>query len=66
MVLVLTTKTYPGGCYIAQLHFTLNNDEVQSIIEHSVKDDVSKNIPFVGFPSIDGEPTNGIYSSRGL
>lgn len=29
---------------MTQVHFTLNNDEVQSIIEHSVKDDVSKNI----------------------
>ncbi len=40
----LTTKTYPGGRYMTQVHFTLNNEEVQSIIEHSVKDDVSKNI----------------------
>ena len=29
---------------MTQVHFTLNNEEVQSIIEHSVKDDVSKNI----------------------
>ena len=29
---------------MTQVHFTLNSDEVQSIIEHSVKDDVSKNI----------------------
>ncbi|HFI0813427.1 TPA: IS256-like element IS1542 family transposase, partial [Streptococcus suis] len=29
---------------MAQVHFTLNNEEVQSIIEHSVKDEVSKNI----------------------
>lgn len=27
---------------MTQVHFTLNNKEVQSIIEHSVKDDVSK------------------------
>src|SRR5699024_3952599 len=27
---------------MTQVHFTLNNEEVQSIIEHSVKDDVSK------------------------
>ena len=40
----LTTKTYPGGRYMTQVHFTLNNEEVQSIIEHSVKDEVSKNI----------------------
>ena len=38
----LTTKTYLGGLYMTQVHFTLNNEEVQSIIEHSVKDDVSK------------------------
>ncbi|RBS80644.1 hypothetical protein EB50_00878, partial [Enterococcus faecium] len=24
---------------MTQVHFTLNNEEVQSIIEHSVKDD---------------------------
>ncbi|HFI0683476.1 TPA: transposase, partial [Streptococcus suis] len=29
---------------MTQVHFTLNNEEVQSIIEHSVKDDLSKNI----------------------
>ncbi|HFI0683412.1 TPA: transposase, partial [Streptococcus suis] len=29
---------------MTQVHFTLNNEEVQSIIEHSIKDDVSKNI----------------------
>ena len=29
---------------MTQVHFTLNNEEVQSIIEHSVKDEVSKNI----------------------
>src|SRR5699024_12126793 len=40
----LTTKTYLGGLHMTQVHFTLNTEEVQSIIEHSVKDDVSKNI----------------------
>ena len=29
---------------MTQVYFTLNSEEVQSIIEHSVKDDVSKNI----------------------
>lgn len=29
---------------MTQVYFTLNNEEIQSIIEHSVKDDVSKNI----------------------
>src|SRR5699024_4218685 len=29
---------------MTQVHLTLNNEEVQSIIQHSVKDDVSKNI----------------------
>ena len=29
---------------MTQVHFTLNSDEVRSIIDHSVKDDVSKNI----------------------
>ena len=41
---VLTTKTYPGGLYMTQVHFTLKSEEIQSIIEYSVKDDVSKNI----------------------
>ena len=40
----LMTKTYLGGLHMTQVHFTLNTEEVQSIIEHSVKDDVSKNI----------------------
>ena len=40
----LTTKTYPGGLYMTQVHFTLKSEEIQSIIEYSVKDDVSKNI----------------------
>src|SRR5699024_10985330 len=39
----LTTKTYLGGFHMTQVHFTLNTEEDQSIIEHSVKDDVSKN-----------------------
>jgi len=38
----LTTKTYPGGRYMTQVHFTLNNKEVQSIIEQSVKDEFLK------------------------
>ncbi|WP_211334289.1 transposase, partial [Vagococcus elongatus] len=29
---------------MTQVHFTLESEEVQRIIEHSVKDDVSKNI----------------------
>ena len=37
-------KTYPGGLYMTQVHFTLKSEEIQSIIEYSVKDDVSKNI----------------------
>ena len=41
---VLTTKTYPGGLLHDQVHFTLKSEEIQSIIEYSVKDDVSKNI----------------------
>ena len=49
---------------MTQVHFTLNNKEIQSIIEHSVKDDVSKNILTTIFQSIDGKSTNRIYSSR--
>ncbi|MCS2192926.1 transposase, partial [Staphylococcus aureus] len=29
---------------MTQVHFTLKSEEIQSIIEYSVKDDVSKNI----------------------
>src|SRR5699024_3805757 len=40
----LTTKTYLGGLYMTQVHFTMKSEEIQRIIDHSVKDDVSKNI----------------------
>ena len=40
----LTTKTYPGGLYHDPSTFYLKSEEIQSIIEYSVKDDVSKNI----------------------
>ncbi|PZK62024.1 IS256 family transposase, partial [Staphylococcus aureus] len=40
----LTTKTYPGGLLHDPSTFTLKSEEIQSIIEYSVKDDVSKNI----------------------
>lgn len=49
---------------MTQVHFTLNNKEIQSIIEHSVKDDVSKKHSNHYFQSIDGKSTNRIYSSR--
>lgn len=34
----LTTKTNRGGHYLTQLHLTLNNDKVQTIIESTVED----------------------------
>ncbi|CAA3929347.1 transposase for IS256 [Staphylococcus aureus] len=40
----LTTKTYPGGLLHDPSTFYTENEEIQSIIEYSVKDDVSKNI----------------------
>ena len=40
----LTTKTYLGGLYMTQVHFTLNSDEIQKIITDSVKDDLAKDI----------------------
>ncbi|BDP51945.1 hypothetical protein EfmJHP10_33810 (plasmid) [Enterococcus faecium] len=40
---------------MTQVHFTLKSEEIQSIIEYSVKDDVSKNIL---------KSTNRIYSSK--
>ena len=41
---VLTTKHTQEDFYMTQVHFTLKSEEIQSIIEYSVKDDVSKNI----------------------
>jgi len=49
---------------MTQVHFTLNNKEVQSIIEQSVKDEVSKNILTTVFNQLMGKSTNRIYSSR--
>ena len=49
----LTTKTYPGGLYMTQVHFTLNNEEVQSIIEHSVEGDTAKSILTTIFNQLD-------------
>ena len=40
----LTTKTYTRRTLHDPVHFTLKSEEIQSIIEYSVKDDVSKNI----------------------
>ncbi len=40
----LTTKTYLEADHMTHLHFTLETKEIQSLIEKSVKDDVSKNI----------------------
>lgn len=40
----LTTKTYLGGFYMTQVHFTLNNEQAQNIIEHSVEGDAAKSI----------------------
>ena len=38
----LTTKTYPGGLLHDPSTFYTEKQEIQSIIEYSVKDDVSK------------------------
>ena len=40
----LTTKTYLGGLYMTQVHFTLNSDEIQKIINDSVQDHLAKDI----------------------
>ena len=40
----LMTKAYLGGLYMTQVHFTLNNEEVQNIMGHSVKADVFKGV----------------------
>ncbi len=40
----LTTKTYLEADHMTHLHFTLETKEIQSLIEKSVKDELSKNI----------------------
>lgn len=37
-------KTYQGGFHMTQVHFTLKSDDIQNIIEKSVKDETSKRI----------------------
>jgi len=49
---------------MTQVHFTLNNKEVQSIIEQSVKDEVSKNILTTVFNQLMENQRTEIYSSR--
>ena len=44
LAVLLTTKHTQEDFYMTQVHFTLKSEEIQSIIEYSVKDDVSKNI----------------------
>ena len=45
---------------MTQVHFTLKSEEIQSIIEYSVKDDVSKNILTTVFKRICC--SNGSYA----
>src|SRR5699024_5423921 len=40
----LTIKTYLGGIYMTQVHFTMKSEEIQSIIEKSIQNELSKNI----------------------
>src|SRR5699024_12515428 len=40
----LTTKTYLEADHMTHLHFTLETKEIQSLIDKSVKDEVSKTI----------------------
>ncbi|SUJ83463.1 transposase [Staphylococcus aureus] len=49
---------------MTQVHFTLKSEEIQSIIEYSVKDDVSKNILTTVFNQLMENQTNRIYSSK--
>ncbi|CAA4167980.1 transposase for IS256 [Staphylococcus aureus] len=49
---------------MTQVHFTLKSEEIQSIIEYSVKDDVSKNILTTVFNQLIEKSTNRIYSSK--
>ena len=50
---------------MTQVHFTLNNKEIQSIIEHSVKDDVSKNILTTIFNQLMENQRARFYDSCG-
>ena len=45
---------------MTQVHFTLKSEEIQSIIEYSVKDDVSKNILTTVPPSTSGLANNSL------
>src|SRR5699024_4115507 len=40
----LTTRTYLEAYHMTHLHFTLETKEIQSLIDKSVKDDLSKTI----------------------
>uniref|UniRef100_UPI001C917650 transposase n=1 Tax=Enterococcus faecium TaxID=1352 RepID=UPI001C917650 len=46
---------------MTQVHFTLKSEEIQSIIEYSVKDDVSKNILTTVFNQLMENQRNGYY-----
>ena len=39
----LITKKYSGGTHMSQIHFTLEMDEIQNLIENLVQDDLAKN-----------------------
>ena len=49
---------------MTQVHFTLKSEEIQSIIEYSVKDDVSKNILTTVFNQLMENQRTRIYSSK--
>jgi putative transposase len=50
---------------MTQVHFTLKSEEIQSIIEYSVKDDVSKNILTTVFNQLmENQRTEYIQASK--
>jgi hypothetical protein len=52
---------------MTQVHFTLKSEEIQSIIEYSVKDDVSKNILTTVFNQLmENQRTEYIQSKKNM
>nr|BBI38577.1 transposase for insertion sequence element IS256 in transposon Tn4001 [Enterococcus faecium] len=52
---------------MTQVHFTLKSEEIQSIIEYSVKDDVSKNILTTVFNQLmENQRTEYIFKQKNM
>ena len=51
---------------MTQVHFTLKSEEIQSIIEYSVKDDVSKNILTTAFTQLMENNEQNIFKQKNM